>query len=312
MHTLLTRRGLAALIVLMLAVGAALPSLGAAASAYIGTGELKNGAVTNAKVRAGSLKYGVFAKGQVARADLKGIKAHGALTGTYPSPGLASGSVKAGQIATGAVGKSEIAAGAVGSDELAAGAVRASDIADGSIGASKLAANSIGAAQIQEGGVGSSEIRSGAVGVNELAATPGARAYRSAPIILANGVITAIPLTDVDFNRNTVWATNRPASFVAPVAGIYVATASVVFQSNGSGTRSLWIAPADAPTQPYNGEQQSAVTEGGQSGELTVTAILRLEANEAVSMVARQNSGADLQVLGMGQRTSFSLQFVSP
>ncbi|MEI6688854.1 MAG: hypothetical protein WCN97_05785 [Thermoleophilia bacterium] len=312
MQTLLARRGLAALTVIALAVGAALPTLGSAASALIGTSQLANGAVTNAKVRAGSLKYGVFAKGQVARADLKGIKAHGALTGTYPSPGLASGSVKAGQIATGAVGKSEIAAGAVGSDELAAGAVRASDIADGSIGASKIAANSIGAAQIQEGGVGSSEIRSGAVGVNELAATPGARAYRSAPITLASGVLTTIPLTDVDFNRNDVWATSRPASFVAPVAGIYIATASVVFQSNGSGTRSLWIAPAGAPNDPYNGEQQSAVTEGGQSGELTVTAILRLGANEAVSMVARQNSGTDLQVLGLGERTSFSLQFVSP
>ena len=311
MQTLLTRRGLAALIVLVLAVGAALPSLGAAASAYIGTGELKNGAVTNAKVRAGSLKYGVFAKGQVARADLKGIKAHGVLTGTYPSPGLASGSVKAGQIATGAVGKSEIAAGAVGSDELAAGAVRASDIADGSIGASKIAANSIGAAQIQEGGVGSSEIRSGAVGVNELAATPGARAYRSAPITLPSGATIAIPLTDVDFNRNDVWSTAHPASLIAPVDGVYIATASVVFQSNGSGTRSLWIAPAGSPAEPYNGEQQSAVTEGGQSGELTVTTSLRLDANEAVSMVARQNSGADLQVLGLAQRTSFSLQFVS-
>ena len=125
-------------------------------------------------------------------------------------------------------------------------------------------------------------------------------------------MLTTSPLTDVDFNRNDVWATSRPASFVAPVAGVYIATASVVFQSNGSGTRSLWIAPAGAPTDPYNGEQQSAVTEGGQSGELTVTAILRLGANEAVSMVARQNSGTDLQVLGLGERTSFSLQFVSP
>jgi hypothetical protein len=312
MENLLTRRGLAVLIVLALVVGAALPSLGTAASALIGTAQLKNGAVTNAKVRAGSLRYTAFAKGQVARADLNGIRAGGVLTGAYPNPGLANGSVKAGQIATGAVGKSEIAAGAVGSDELAAGAVRAGDIADGSIGASKIAANSIGAAQIQAGGVGASEIRTGAVGVNELAATPGARAYRSAPITVASGVLTAIPLTDVDFNRNDVWATNRPASLVAPVAGIYIATASVVFQSNGSGTRSLWIAPADAPTQPYNGEQQGAVTEGGQSGELTVTAILRLEANEAVAMVARQNSGVDLQVLGLGQRTSFSLQFVSP
>ena len=82
MQTLLTRRGLAALIVVALAVGAALPSLGTAASALIGTAQLKNGAVTNAKVRAGSLRATAFAKGEVAPGDLKGIRAGGVLTGT--------------------------------------------------------------------------------------------------------------------------------------------------------------------------------------------------------------------------------------
>lgn len=312
MQTIRTHPRTVAVIALALFAGVALPPLGAAAAAYVGTAELKNGAVTNAKVRAGSLKYGVFAKGQVARADLKGAKAHGVLTGSFPSPGLASNSVHATQIATGAVGTSEIAASAVGPEELAPGAVRAGDIADGSIGASKLAPNSIGSEQIQPGGVGASEVRNGAIGVNELAMTPGARAYRSAPISIPSGSMTQIPLTDADFNRNAVWSSAHPANLIAPVGGIYLVTASVLFQSNGSGTRGLWIAPADAPSQPFNGEQQAAVTEGGQSGELTVTAIVHLSYGEGVVMTVRQNSGSDLQVLGLGERTSLSLQFISP
>ncbi|MFM7553603.1 MAG: hypothetical protein ACKO7Q_12305, partial [Actinomycetota bacterium] len=167
MSRTIPRRAVAALVVLAVGVGAALPALGGAAEerarALIGTAQLKNGAVTNAKVKAGSLRYAAFAKRQVAPWSLKGIPAGGVLTGAYPAPGLAAGSVRAAQIATGAVGRSEIAAGAVGSEELAQGAVRAIDIANGSIGATKIAPNSIGKGQIAPGGVGASEIARGAV-----------------------------------------------------------------------------------------------------------------------------------------------------
>lgn len=312
MQTLFTRRRLAALIVLMLAVGAALPALGSAATALIGTGQLRNGAVTNAKVRQGSLRYTAFAKGQVARANLKGIRAGGVLTGTYPQPGLANGSVRAVQIATGAVGKSEIAAGAVGSDELATGAVRAGDIADGSIGVAKIAPNSIGRGQIAAGGVGASELAAGAVGVTELAPLPGARVYRSAPIAIANGQIAELPMTDVAYTQGGVWSTAQPTRLTAPVTGVYQVTGSVVFQSNGSGLRAVWVVPAGSPDSPYFGEAQSAITAPGEPSAISLSSLLHLEAGQAVALAARQGSGGDLQVLGVGQQTALTLQFLSP
>jgi hypothetical protein len=312
MQTLLTRRGLAALLVVALAVGAALPSLGTAASTLIGTAQLKNGAVTNAKVRAGSLRLTAFAKGQVAPADLAGIRAGGVLTGTYPRPGLANGSVKAAQIATGAVGKTELAAGAVGSDELAAGAVRAADIANGSIGASKLAPNSIGKGQIAPGGVGASELANGSVGVAELAPLPGARVYRSAPIAIPSGQITELPMTDAAYTQGGVWATNQPTRLTAPVAGVYSITGGVRFEAAGAGTRGVWIVRSGDVTAAFDGQQQPAVTEGGQPTQISVSAIVYLNAGESISLAARQYSGADLQVLGTGQQTALALQFLSP
>lgn len=316
MQNLLTRRGLAALIAVALIAGAALPPLtGAAvraAKATIGTAQLKNGAVTNAKVRAGSLRYTAFAKGQVAPASLKGIRAGGVLTGTFPAPGLANGSVRAAQIATGAVGRSEIAAGAVGSEELATGAVRAADIANGSIGATKLAPNSIGKGQIAPGGVGASELANGAVGVAELAPLPGARAYRAAPIAIPSGQITEVPMTDAAYAQGGVWSSATPARLTAPVAGVYQVTGSVVFQSNGAGTRGVWVIPSGNADSPYAGQQQTAITEAGQPTQISVAAIVHLNAGDAVSLAVRQYTGTDLQLLASGQQTSLALQFLSP
>ena len=313
MQSIRTRRGIAVLVVVALAVGAALPTLGSAATALIGTAQLANGAVTNAKVRKGSLRYTAFAKGQVARADLAGIRAGGVLTGTYPRPGLANGSVRAAQIATGAVGKSEIAAGAVGSDELATGAVRAGDIANGSIGPAKLAPNSIGKGQIAPGGVGASEIAAGAVGVSELAALPGARVYRSAPTAIPSGQLVEVPMTDAAYSQGGVWSTAQPARLTAPVAGVYQVTGSVVFAFNGAGTRSVWIVPAGDPASPYTGQQVSDVTTPpGDGTQLAVATIVHLNAGDGVSLAVRQRSGGDLQLLAPGQQTALALQFLSP
>jgi len=310
------RRGVLALVLVAVISAVALPALGEAGAraikATIGTANIKNGAVTNAKIHKGTLLYTAFKRGQVARANLAGIKAGGVLTGTYPRPGLAVGSVKASAIATGAVGSAELAAGAVGSAALAAGAVRASDIANGSIGPSKIAANSIGRDQLAKGGVGSSEIAAGAVGVSELAPLPGARAYRAAPISVASGVVTEIALTDTAYNRDGVWSTGQPTQMRAPFTGIYAVTGGVLFQNNGAGTRGIWIIPAGDPANPFAGEQQSAVNVGGQPSELNVSTILKLNAGEAVSIAVIQTSGEAIQVLGNGQRTALGLQLLTP
>lgn len=310
------RREVLALMLVAVLSAVALPALAEAGAravkATIGTANIKNGAVTNAKIRKGTLLYTAFKQGQVARANLDGIKAGGVLTGTYPHPSLAVGSVKASAIASGAVGSTEIATGAVGPSELAAGAVRASDIADGSIGPTKLAANSIGQGQIAKGGVGANQLAAGAVGVSELAPLPGARAYRAAPVSIASGVVTEIALTDTAYNRDGVWSTGQPTKMRAPVTGIYAVTGGVLFQNNGAGTRGIWIIPAGDPANPFAGEQQSAVNIGGQPSELNVSTILKLAAGEAVAIAVLQTSGESIQVLGNGQRTSLGLQLLTP
>ena len=310
------RRALAALVVLAVAVGAALPALGTAAEerarALIGTAQLKDGAVTNAKVRAGSLRYAAFAKRQVAPWSLKGIPAAGALTGAFPAPGLAAGSVRAAQIAPGAVGRSEIAAGAVGSEELAQGAVRAIDIANGSIGAAKIAPNAIGRGQIAPGGVGASEIARGAVGPGELAQLPGARVYlaEGTRIDLATGTRTTLSFGASAYNQGGVWSDAQPDRLTAPVAGVYQVTAGVVFEDNGSGARGLWIVDAVSGAV-FSGDRENGVSVAGRT-EMSESAVVRLDAGQAVSVQVEQTADLNVAVLGSSQQTALGLQFLSP
>ncbi len=312
------RRAIAALVVLGVAVGAALPALGTAAEervrATIGTAQLKDGAVTNAKVKAGSLRYTAFAKRQVAPWGLKGIPAGGVLTGSYPAPGLAPGSVRSAQIAAGAVGRSEIAAGAVGSEELAQGAVRAIDLANGSIGASKIAPNAIGKGQIAPGGVGASEIARGAVGPSELAQLPGARVYlaEGTRVDLAAGARTTLSFGARAYSQGGVWSDAQPDRLTAPVAGVYQVTAGVVFDdaSIGSGSRAMWIVdPASGIV--FSGDRENGVSANART-EMNAGTIVHLEVGQSVSIQVEQTSGRDLAVLGNGQQTALALQFLSP
>ncbi len=311
------RRRIAALVASAPVAGAAQPALGSAAGetarALIGTAQLRNGAVTDAKVKRGTLRYTAFKAKEAAPWNLKGIPAAGALTGTYPNPGLAAGSVKAAQIATGAVGRSEIAAGAVGSEELAQGAVRAIDIANGSIGAAKIAPNSIGKGQIAPGGVGASEIAAGAVGVQELAALPGARVYvgEGTQIPLAKNETTIVTFGAQSY-RQGVSVVGQVDRLIAPVNGVYLISGSAAFDPNGSGTRSIWITAAGDPTQVLVSENSNPVTAAGVPTNLSASTTVFLEAGQGVSLAVQQTSGGSLNLLGSGQQTSLALQFLSP
>ena len=59
------------------------------------------------------------------------------------------------------------------------------------------------------------------------------------------------------------------------------------------------------------GERENAVILNAPT-ELTTSAVLRLEANQSVSVQVQQTAGRDVGVVGTGQQTALGLQFLSP
>jgi hypothetical protein len=95
--------------------------------------------------------------------------AGGALTGTYPNPGLANGVVTAAKIADSTITGTQIAPLAIGVGRLANNAVTSAKIADATITGADVADNTLGANDIATNGVGTAELADLAVTVGRLA-----------------------------------------------------------------------------------------------------------------------------------------------
>lgn len=74
--------------------------------------------------------------------------AGGALSGTFPNPGLAGNSVGATQITDGSVGTNELAGSAVTTAKIASGAVGPTQLADSSVSAAKISSNAVDSSKI--------------------------------------------------------------------------------------------------------------------------------------------------------------------
>lgn len=138
-----------------------------------------------------------------------------------------------------------------------------------------------------------------------------------APAVRVVGSATSIPdttVTTLDWGGTTSYETvtsmyNEAVGqqFVAPVGGIYLAHASVGFNPNATGVRTVGIAIAGNNSNPACFDRDSAATT--DSTFVNVTCVINLSAGQFVTTTVTQTSGGALLLSGV---ETASLTWIAP
>jgi hypothetical protein len=133
------------------------------------------------------------------------------------------------------------------------------------------------------------------VGIPEIAVIPAVRIVGSAPNI-PTGTSPAIPVVwgsgQTYETVATMYDPTQGTQMVAPVAGLYLAHASLGFDANATGTRSAAIAINGNNSNPACFDRDQATSDGATF--VNVSCPVRLSAGEFITITVTQSSGGDL------------------
>jgi hypothetical protein len=135
------------------------------------------------------------------------------------------------------------------------------------------------------------------VGIPELAVIPAVRITGSGTTILNNTITTLNWGAGFTYRTvATMYDTAEGTKLVAPVSGLYLAHASIGFNANATGTRSVAIAINGSNSNPACFDRDQASSDGATF--VNVSCPVRLNAGEFITTTVTQTSGGDLTLNG--------------
>jgi hypothetical protein len=160
-----------------------------------------------------------------------------------------------------------------------------------------LSGGGLAAADLRPSSVGGSEVKAGAVTPGKLGGFPAVHATTTASVPTANGSGLTVPLDNELYDTANMHSTTTNNHILkAPIAGIYLATANVLWTFNDTGPRILGIDKVNSSGTFIRDVAEARQLANGDTGQ-SASGIVDLAAGEGVRMTVIQSSGGALYLV---------------
>ena len=243
-----------------------------------------------------------------------------AMGGTsYAAATLAANSVGTKQIKKNAVTSAKIKSAAVTAAKVKNGTLTGAKIKDATLTGAKVQDGTLTGAKLADAAVTEAKLADGAVAPTKIGTIPGARVQRDAAVSIPSGGASTVLSWDStpDFNVGGVFDSTKPTKMTAPIAGRYLITASVRWDSNAAGRRVVAL-NVNYPATGWAQIARSSVsaywsTTAAFFPEQTATTVYKLNAGDYVEVWVAQDSGSALDLMvGIDNGVTYSMQWLAP
>lgn len=131
---------------------------------------------------------------------------------------------------------------------------------------------------------------------------PQVRLFNSGNIVVANNTPVTLTFDSEIFDNGDMHGSTTSRA-IAPITGLYYATADVTFASNSTGVRRVRLVHSGG-TEIARDMRQAV---NGDVTEINIDTIYRFAAGEYVTVVVLQTSGGNLNVTASGISPSLSM-----
>ena len=216
------------------------------------------------------------------------------------------------------VGTKQIKNNAVTAAKVKNNAVTNAKVKNATLTGAKIADGTLTGAKIADGALTGAKIADGALDPAKFGTIPGARVRHAlTAVTVDDNSTTTLSYDTTDFNIGGVFDGAHPTRMTAPVAGRYLIIASVRWDSNWIGRRTLalGLTPTVGTVAEIARTSVSAywITSASFAPEQMVETIYKLNAGDYVEVWANQDSGGSLNLMVAADNgVTFSMQWIAP